>query len=221
VRIDLVDEPGALCSPSSAHGSVTPVRRSVGGPLSDIRVLDLTQVLSGPYATMLLADMGADVIKIEPPSGDVSRAWGPHLDDPVSSDSYGGYFASVNRNKRSVILDLHTASGVDDLHRLLATSDVLVENFRIGVMDRLDLSYESLHSRYPKLVYASIRGFGDPRTGQSPYADWPAFDIIAQAMGGILGITGSDPEQITKVGPGVRTGTTHRRRDVRRGVIPD
>ena len=107
------------------------------GPLSDVRVVDLTQVLSGPYATMLLADMGADVIKIEPPTGDVSRAWGPHLDDPVRAESYGGYFASINRNKRSVVLDLHTERGINDLHQLLATADVLVENFRIGVMDRM------------------------------------------------------------------------------------
>ena len=173
------------------------------GPLSDVRVVDLTQVLSGPYATMLLADMGADVIKIEPPTGDVSRAWGPHLDDPVRAESYGGYFASINRNKRSVVLDLHTERGIHDLHQLLATADVLVENFRIGVMDRMNLDYESLHARYPRLVYASIRGFGDPRTGESPYSDWPAFDIIAQAMGGILGVTGSSPDDVTKVGPGV------------------
>lgn len=173
------------------------------GPLSDVRVVDLTQVLSGPYATMLLADMGADVIKIEPPTGDVSRAWGPHLDDPVRAESYGGYFASINRNKRSVVLDLHTERGINDLHQLLATADVLVENFRIGVMDRLGFGYETLHTAYPQLVYASIRGFGDPRTGASPYADWPAFDIIAQAMGGILSVTGSGPDDVTKVGPGV------------------
>jgi crotonobetainyl-CoA:carnitine CoA-transferase CaiB-like acyl-CoA transferase len=176
----------------------------VSGPLSDIRVIDLTQVLSGPFCSMLLADMGADVIKVEPPSGDVARRWGPH--PAVSGEveaSYGGYFASVNRNKRSVVLDLRTPQGVEDLHRLLSTADVLLENYRVGVMDRLGLSYESLHERYPALVYASIRGFGDPRTGESPYADWPAFDIIAQAMGGILGITGTDPEHPVKVGPGV------------------
>ncbi len=176
----------------------------VSGPLSDVRVIDLTQVLSGPFCSMLLADMGADVIKVEPPSGDVARRWGPH--PAVSGEveaSYGGYFASVNRNKRSVVLDLRTPQGVEDLHRLLSTADVLLENYRVGVMDRLGLSYESLHERYPALVYASIRGFGDPRTGESPYADWPAFDIIAQAMGGILGITGTDPAHPVKVGPGV------------------
>lgn len=172
------------------------------GPLSDIRVIDLTQVLSGPYCTMLLADMGADVIKVEPPSGDVARAWGPHPSVPLPG-GYGGYFASTNRNKRSVVVDLRTAEGLADLHHLLSTADVLVENFRVGVMDRFGLGYETLKTRYPKLVYASIRGFGDPRTGESPYANWPAFDIIAQSMGGILGITGADADSPVKVGPGV------------------
>ena len=175
------------------------------GPLSDIRVIDLTQVLSGPYCTMLLADMGADVIKVEPPSGDVARAWGPHPSGPDSptSGGYGGYFASTNRNKRSVVIDLRSEQGLSDLHHLLEGADVLVENFRVGVMDRFGLGYETLKERYPRLVYASIRGFGDPRTGESPYAQWPAFDIIAQSMGGILGITGIDPDNPVKVGPGV------------------
>lgn len=172
------------------------------GPLSDIRVIDLTQVLSGPYCTMLLADMGADVIKVEPPSGDVARAWGPHPSAPLPG-GYGGYFASTNRNKRSVVVDLRTEEGLADLHHLLSTADVLVENFRVGVMDRFGLGYETLKTRYPGLVYASIRGFGDPRTGKSPYANWPAFDIIAQSMGGILGITGADADNPVKVGPGV------------------
>lgn len=175
----------------------------MAGPLSDVSVVDLTQVLSGPYATMLLADMGANVIKVEPPAGDVSRAWGPHFETDNTPINYGGYFASINRNKRSVVLDLRSDDGISDLHRLLDSADILVENFRVGVMDRMGLGYEALHARYPALVYASIRGFGDPRTGESPYADWPAFDIIAQAMGGIMSITGSDPEHISKVGPGV------------------
>lgn len=173
------------------------------GPLSDIRVIDLTQVLSGPYCTMLLADMGADVIKVEPPTGDVARAWGPHPSGPSTAGGYGGYFASTNRNKRSVVIDLRSEQGLSDLHYLLDGADVLVENFRVGVMDRFGLGYETLKERYPKLVYASIRGFGDPRTGESPYAQWPAFDIIAQSMGGILGITGTDPDNPVKVGPGV------------------
>jgi len=131
--------------------------REAAGPLSGLRVVDLTQVLSGPFCTMLLADLGADVVKVEPPSGDAARAWGPHL--PTSAgqgQSYGGYFASVNRNKRSICLDLTTASGREDLLALLAQADVLVENFRAGVMDRFGLSYEMLHERFPKLVYGCI-----------------------------------------------------------------
>ena len=175
----------------------------MSGPLHGLRVLDLTQVLSGPYTTMLLADMGADVLKIEPPTGDVARLWGPFPKGAPSSAEYGGYFASINRNKRSVTLDLKIAADVERLWELLEGADVLVENFRSGVMERFGLSYETLHERFPRLVYACIRGFGDPRTGASPYDDWPAFDIIAQAMGGILGVTGVDAAHPVKVGPGV------------------
>ena len=173
------------------------------GPLDGLRVLDLTQVLSGPYTTMLLADMGADVIKVEPLTGDVARLWGPFPNGAAGSDEYGGYFASINRNKRSVALDLKDPVDQQVLWDLIAKADVLVENFRSGVMDRFGFSYEEIHERHPSLVYACIRGFGDPRTGKSPYDDWPAFDIIAQAMGGILGVTGTDAQHPVKVGPGV------------------
>ena len=156
------------------------------GPLAGLRVIDLTQVLSGPFCTMLLADLGADAVKVEPPSGDIARGWGPAVSG--SPGAYGGYFASVNRNKRSSCLDLKQPAGRQALRDLLVDADVLVENFRAGVMDRFGLSYETLHERYPKLVYASICGFGDPRTGLSPHADWPAFDIVAQAMG-VLALT--------------------------------
>jgi crotonobetainyl-CoA:carnitine CoA-transferase CaiB-like acyl-CoA transferase len=178
----------------------------VKGPLDGLRVVDLTQVLSGPFCTMVLADLGADVVKVEPPHGDVARAWGPHPvsdGDATHEGSYGGYFASVNRNKKGVVLDLKTDAGRDDLHRLLDGADAVVENFRVGVMERLGLGYEALHARHPRLVYVCVRGFGDPRTGASPYAAWPAFDIVAQAMGGLMGITGSDAGHPTKVGPGV------------------
>lgn len=179
----------------------------MSGPLSGLRVLDLTQVLSGPFCTMLLADMGADVLKIEPPKGDVARAWGPFpvptAAGATGSSTYGGYFASVNRNKRSTCLDLNSPTDVEVFLSLVDDADILVENFRVGVMDRFGLSYELLHARNPRLVYASIRGFGDPRTGRSPYADWPAFDIIAQAMAGLMSITGADAEHPMKVGPGI------------------
>ncbi len=178
------------------------------GPLAGLRIIDLTQVLSGPFCTMLLADLGADVVKVEPPSGDVSRLWGPFVSPgsvgaPEADGSYGGYFASINRNKRSICLDLKAPADRQSLLDLLTDADVLVENFRVGVMDRFALSYEMLHERFPRLVYASIRGFGDPRTGGSPYADWPAFDIVAQAMGGVMGVTGMDPAHPVKVGPGI------------------
>jgi crotonobetainyl-CoA:carnitine CoA-transferase CaiB-like acyl-CoA transferase len=174
----------------------------MAGPLVGMRVVDLTQVLAGPYCTMLLADLGAEVIKVEPPKGDVARGWGP---TPAGSDPashYGGYFASVNRNKRSAVLDLRSAADVERLARLAGSADVLVENFRAGVMDAIGLSYETLHARAPRLVYAAIRGFGDPRTGHSPYQHRAAFDVVAQAMGGLMAITGP-PGVPTKIGPGV------------------
>lgn len=173
------------------------------GALSGLRVIDLTQMLAGPYCTMLLADQGADVIKVEPVNhGDMTRMVGPFF--PEDTDRrYGGYFESINRNKRSIALDLKTEKGRAVLLRLISTADVVAENFRVGVMDRLGLSYENLARENPKLVYAAIRGFGDPRTGESPYATWPAFDVVAQAMGGIMGITGPDAEHPTKIGPGV------------------
>jgi crotonobetainyl-CoA:carnitine CoA-transferase CaiB-like acyl-CoA transferase len=172
------------------------------GPLSDVRVLDLTQALAGPYCAMLLADLGADVIKIEPPAGDMSRSMGPHPADRTGCD-YGGYFASVNRNKRSVVLDLKTDAGRETFFQLVKTADAVVENARTGVMDRAGIGYDRLHEIKPALVYAAIRGFGDPRTGPSPYADWPAFDIVAQSMGGLVAVTGPQGSAGYKVGAAV------------------
>ena len=172
------------------------------GPLSDVRVLDLTQALAGPYCTMLLADLGADVIKIEPPAGDMSRGLGPFPADRKGCD-YGGYFASVNRNKRSVMLDLKRDADRETFFRLVQTADAVVENARSGVMDRAGVSYERLREIKPALVYAAIRGFGDPRTGASPYAEWPAFDIVAQSMGGLVAVTGPQGGGGYKAGPAV------------------
>lgn len=171
-----------------------------GGPLEGVTVVDLTQMLAGPYATMILADLGADVVKVEPPSGDLTRAYSPHLEE---DEAYGGYFNSVNRNKRSVVLDLKTEAGVEAFERLAENADVVAENFRVGTMERLGVPYETLRSSNPGLVYASIRGFGDPRIGESPYAERPAFDLIAQAMGGVMSITGTGSSGPTKVGPGI------------------
>jgi len=167
------------------------------GPLQDLRILDLTQALAGPFGTALLADLGADVIKIEPPRGDMTRVMPPWpenyalpVSEPATECDYGGYFASINRSKRSVVLDLKTPADKDVFLRMVDRADAVVENTRVGVMDRLGLGYETLAARNPRLVYAVLRGFGDPRTGTSPYADWPAFDIVAQCMGGLVGVTG-------------------------------
>ena len=159
------------------------------GPLADVRVLDLTQALAGPFCTMLLADLGADVVKVEPPEGDMARLVGPPPEDREQCH-FGGYFASINRNKRSVVLNLKDAADRELFLRLAETADVVVENARVGVMERLGVGYDTLRQRNPRVVYAAIRGFGDPRTGESPYANWPAFDIVAQAMGGMVGTTG-------------------------------
>ena len=172
------------------------------GILHGIRVLDLSRMLSGPYCTMMLADHGAEVIKIEGAGGDTSRGNGPFRDDDPEHD-WAGYFVSLNRSKKSVSLDLKTEDGKAALRALAASADVLVENFRPGVMERLGLGYESLAAENPGLVYAAIRGFGDPRSGVSPYADWPSYDVVAQAMGGIMSLTGPDANTPTKVGPGI------------------
>jgi crotonobetainyl-CoA:carnitine CoA-transferase CaiB-like acyl-CoA transferase len=154
------------------------------GALDGLRVLDLTQVMAGPYCTMLLADLGADVVKIEnPKDGDQTRrSWGyaVHGEDSRA-------FLALNRNKRSVCLDLKSAEGLADFHRLVLTADVVVENFRPGVTKRLGVDYETLAELNPRLIYASVSGFG--QTG--PYADRPGYDLIAQAMSGVMSVTGT------------------------------
>jgi crotonobetainyl-CoA:carnitine CoA-transferase CaiB-like acyl-CoA transferase len=172
------------------------------GALTDLKVIDLTQMLAGPFCTQLLGDQGARIIKVEPLGGEGMRRTGPFFKDDTLR-SYGGYFQSVNRNKASIALDLKNPDGRQVLKELIATADVVVENFRGGVMERLGLSYEELAELNPALVYATVRGFGDRRSGESQYYEWPAYDVVAQAMGGIMGITGASPEQPTKIGPGV------------------
>src|SRR5215217_4387693 len=152
-------------------------------PLDGLMVLDFTRVLSGPYCTMLLGDMGARVIKIEHPGcGDDTRAWGPPF---VKGES--AYFLSVNRNKESFTLDLKHAAAAQVLECLLERADVLVENFRPGTIDRLGLGYAALAPRYPKLVYCSISGFG--QTG--PRSAEPGYDAVIQGEGGLMSITGA------------------------------
>lgn len=172
------------------------------GSLAGLRVIDLTQMLAGPFCTQILADHGADVIKVETMAGDGTRVTGPFLSEDQARD-YGGYFQSINRNKRSIVIDLKREEGRDVLRRLIDGADIVIENFRAGVMERLGLSYETLRQTNPRLIYGAVRGFGDPRSGVSPYADWPAYDVVSQAMGGMMGITGPDAQTPTKVGPGV------------------
>jgi crotonobetainyl-CoA:carnitine CoA-transferase CaiB-like acyl-CoA transferase len=165
-------------------------RRADPLPLAGIRVLDLTHALAGPYCTMLLGDLGADVIKVEAPhEGDHSRRWGPPFVNGESS-----YFMSVNRNKRSVALDLKAVAGVRAAVELALASDVLVENFRPGTAARLGLGWDVLHERRPELVYASISGFGQGRPALAGY------DQIAQGTSGLMSITGEAGGQPTKVG---------------------
>ena len=175
---------------------------SAFGSLSDLRIIDLTQMLAGPFGSMLLADHGAEVIKVEPIEGDMTRRGGSFRpDDQVRA--LNGYFQSVNRNKQSVSLDLKAPEGRAAFLALVRGADAVVENFRAGVMERFGLGYEVLKEVNPRLVYGALRGFGDERTGASPYSAWPAYDVVAQAMGGIMAITGPDAHTPTKVGPGV------------------
>ena len=173
---------------------------SATGPLVGMRILDLTHALAGPYGSMYLADLGADVIKIEPPGGEMVRFIGPFTRDDEERH-YGSRYASRNRNKRSMVIDLHDPADRETFFQLVETADGLLENYRSGVLDRLGAGWEACRERNPQLVYAAVRGFGDERTGASPYVDWPAFDPIAQSMGGIVAATGLDAEHIMRCGP--------------------
>ena len=152
-----------------------------GGALAGIRVIDLTRILAGPFCTQLLADMGADVIKVEPPAGDPVRGQG------VLVDGYSAYFAQFNRNKRSVVLDLYRDADKDALARMLAGADVLVENYRPGVLARMGFDPDRLEALNPGLIVASVNGYGS----HGPYVDRPSFDFIAQAMSGFMAVNGT------------------------------
>lgn len=182
-----------------AHLHAAPMAAGPTGPLRGLRILDVTHALAGPYGSLLLADLGADVIKVEPPSGELVRFTGPWvLDD--EERLYSGRYANRNRNKRSICLDLADEADRETFLQLVETADGLIENMRAGVLDRLGVGWEDCQARNPRLVYVAVRGFGDPRTGNSPYTDWPAFDPIAQAMGGIVSATGEDADHPVRVG---------------------
>ncbi len=160
--------------------------------LGDVRILDLSRVLAGPFATMMLADLGAEVLKVERPGvGDETRAWGP----PRDAHGQATYFQSVNRNKSSVAIDLSTDAGRARARALAADSDVLVENFRPDVMESLGLGWEELHADCPRLVYCSITGFG-----AGAGARLPGYDLLVQALGGLMSITGAPDGEPQKVG---------------------
>lgn len=161
------------------------------GPLSGITVVDLSRILAGPYCTLLMAEMGARVIKVEPPKGgDDARAYGPFINGKST------YFASVNRGKESIALDLKAEGDRKIFEKLLEKADVVVENFRPGTMEKLGYGWETLHARYPQLIYASASGFG--HTG--PNSKDPAYDMVMQGMGGIMSITGNEGQPPSRVG---------------------
>ena len=162
-------------------------REDASRPLAGVRVLDLTRALSGPFCTMILGDLGADVVKIEPVDGDMTRTWGPYVDGQST------YFMSANRSKRSIALDFRKHEALALVQRMAKSSHVVVENFRPGVVDEMGLGYDALRGDNPALVYASISGFG--QTG--PARDWPGFDQIAQGHAGLMALTGdSDPTRV-------------------------
>jgi crotonobetainyl-CoA:carnitine CoA-transferase CaiB-like acyl-CoA transferase len=163
-------------------------------PLQGIRVLDLSRVLAGPYCTMVLGDLGADVIKVEPPEGDETRAWGPPFAEGESA-----YYLCVNRNKRGIVINLKSDEGKKVLRDLALQSDVLVENFRPGTLEKFGLDFETLHELNPKLIYCSITGFG--QTGSM--RDKPGYDFMIQALGGLMSITGEPEGEPMKTGVAV------------------
>src|ERR1044071_9875065 len=165
---------------------------SNNGPLAGIRVLDLSRVLAGPYCTMFLGDLGAEVVKIEQPGvGDDTRGWGPPFAGGESA-----YFLCVNRNKQSLTVDLKLPEGISLIRRLAERADVLIENFCPGTMEEFGLGYESIHAINPKLIYASLAGFG----ADGPMAQVPGYDLIVQAWGGLMSITGTPESGPLKVG---------------------
>jgi CoA:oxalate CoA-transferase len=164
--------------------------RGLAGPLAGVTILDLSRILAGPYASLLLHELGARVIKVEPPQGDDSRAYGPF------EDGESLYFAAINRGKESIALDLKSAPDRAIFERLLARADVVLENFRPGTMEKLDYGWDTLHARYPRLVYAAASGFG--HTG--PHSRKPAYDMIVQGLGGIMSVTGHPGQDPARIG---------------------
>lgn len=165
--------------------------------LDGVRIVDLSRVLAGPWATQLLADLGADVMKVERPGfGDDTRSWGPPWFDTPDGRHESAYFICTNRGKRSIAVDFTSPEGSELIGKMLGEADVLVENFKVGSLERYGLDYASLSARYPRLIYCSISGFGQ----EGPYAELPGYDFIAQAMGGLMSLTGEPDGAPMKAG---------------------
>ena len=185
----------------------------MSGALSHLRVLDLSRILAGPWATQMLGDLGADIIKVERPGrGDDTRSWGPPFVDDMTGDAAtdaaarSAYFCSVNRNKRSLAIDITAPEGADLLHQLVREADVLVENFKVGGLAKYGLDYPTLSAINPRLVYCSITGFGQ----DGPDAARAGYDFMIQGMGGLMSVTGEADGMPMKVGVAlvdVLTGT--------------
>ena len=176
------------------YDCLEPLRMTSLGPLAGITIVDLTRVLAGPYCTMMLCDLGARVIKVERPGvGDDSRHIGPFIEEKSA------YFISLNRGKESIALDLKAVEDRALFEGLLEHADILIENYRPGTMDKLGYSFDDLHARFPRLIYAQISGFGD--TG--PLRERPAYDLVVQAMGGVMSLTGQPGGSPTRVGTSV------------------
>ena len=165
-------------------------------PLAGIRVLELARILAGPWAGQLLADLGADVIKVEGPAGDDTRGWGPPFIDNPDGTRDAAYFHAANRGKRSTVIDFATAEGADEVRRLVRDADVLIENFKVGGLEKYGLDYASLHTINPRLIYCSITGFGQ----DGPYANRPGYDFIIQGLSGIMDLTGEAGGEPQKMG---------------------
>ncbi|MBP2078721.1 CaiB/BaiF CoA transferase family protein [Oceanobacillus polygoni] len=164
----------------------------MSGALNNIKILDLSRVLAGPYCTMILGDLGAEIIKVEAPGGsDETRGWGPPFQNGVSA-----YYLCANRNKKSITVNLKTEEGIAQIKQLITESDVIVNNFKVGTMDRFGLDYDTVRELNPAIVYCSITGFGE--TG--PYKHMPGYDFIIQAMSGLMSITGTEASGPQKMG---------------------
>eukprot|EP01128_Nolandella_sp_AFSM9_P004830 TRINITY_DN2250_c0_g1_i2.p1 TRINITY_DN2250_c0_g1~~TRINITY_DN2250_c0_g1_i2.p1 ORF type:complete len:350 (-),score=68.67 TRINITY_DN2250_c0_g1_i2:383-1339(-) len=186
-------------SPSSSSSSPPPL------PLEGVKVLDLSRVLAGPFASQLLADLGATVIKVESPSGDDTRKWGPPYvkNEKGQETSESSYFVSANRGKKSIVCDLRTEEGKQVVLDLVSQSDVFIENFRVGNLAKYGLDFKSLSSRFPKLIYCSITGYGQG----GPRSSEPGYDFMIQAQGGLMSITGeSEPSKVGVASTDITTG---------------